>query len=101
MILDTSKYLGACACGHEHTLRTKLVVCEHGALKNFDRYMEDAGLSGFRTVIYDTNTYNLPSITHVQADQEIVLEMNDNGTVSFSTVEGETTTIKYFEAVAD
>ncbi|MBR0160232.1 MAG: iron-containing alcohol dehydrogenase [Oscillospiraceae bacterium] len=74
MILDTSKYLGACACGHEHTLRTKLVVCEHGALKNFDKYMEDAGLSGFRTVIYDTNTYNLPSITHVQADQEIVLE---------------------------
>ena len=74
MILDTSKYLGTCACGHEHTLRTKLVVCEHGALKNFDRYMEDAGLSGFRTVIYDTNTYNLPSITHVQADQEIVLE---------------------------
>lgn len=74
MILDTSKYLGLCACGRDHELRTKLVVCEHGALKNFDKYMEDAGLSGFRTVIYDTNTYNLPSITHVPADQEIVLE---------------------------
>ena len=74
MILDTSKYLGKCACGRDHELRTKLVVCEHGALKNFDRYMEDAGLSGFRTVIYDTNTYNLPAITHVRADQEIVLE---------------------------
>ena len=74
MILDTSKYLGKCACGRDHELRTKLVVCEHGALKNFDRYMEDAGLSGFRTIIYDTNTYNLPAITHVRADQEIVLE---------------------------
>ena len=74
MILDTSKYVGVCECGRDHELRTKLVVCEHGALKNFDKYMEDAGLSGFRTVIYDTNTYNLPSITHVKADQEIVLE---------------------------
>ena len=74
MILDTSKYLGKCVCGREHELRTKLVVCEYGALKNFDKYMDDCGLTGFRTVIYDTNTYNLPSITHVPADQEIVLE---------------------------
>ena len=74
MILDTAKYLGPCACGRDHELRTKLVVCEYGALKNFDTYMEECGLSGFRTVIYDTNTYNLPSITHVRADQEIVLE---------------------------
>ena len=74
MILDTSKYLGKCDCGREHELRTKLVVCEYGALENFDKYMEDCGLSGFRTVIYDTNTYNLPGIIHVAADQEIVLE---------------------------
>ena len=74
MILDTAKYLGPCACGRDHELRTKLVVCESGALKRFDKYMEDAGLHGFRTVLYDTNTYNLPSITHVPADQEIVLE---------------------------
>ena len=74
MILDTSKYLGKCECGREHELRTKLVVCEYGALESFDKYMEDCGLSGFRTVIYDTNTYNLPGIIHVAADQEIVLE---------------------------
>ena len=74
MILDTSKYLGKCSCGREHELRTKLVVCEYGALNNFDKYMDDCGLSGFRTVIYDTNTYNLPGIVHVAADQEIVLE---------------------------
>ena len=74
MILDTAKYLGPCECGRDHELRTKLVVCEYGALGNFDKYMEDAGLSGYRTVIYDTNTYNLPGMVHVKADQEIVLE---------------------------
>ncbi len=74
MILDTSKYTGPCACGRDHELRTKLVVCEYGALKDFDKYMSDCGLSGFRTVIYDTNTYNLPTMTHIKADQEIVLE---------------------------
>ena len=74
MILDTSKYVGQCECGRDHELRTKLVVCEYGAIKNFDKYMADCGLSGFRTVFYDTNTYNLPSVTHIPADQEIVLE---------------------------
>ena len=74
MILDTAKYLGKCDCGRDHELRTKLVVCEYGALNNFDKYMEDCGLGGFRTVIYDTNTYNLPTMVHVKADQEIILE---------------------------
>ncbi len=74
MILDCTKYTGVCECGRAHELRTKLVVCEYGALKNFDKYMDDCGLSGFRTVIYDTNTYNLPSVIHVPADQEIVLK---------------------------
>ncbi len=74
MILDCTKYTGVCECGRDHELRTKLVVCEYGALKNFDKYMLDCGLTGFRTVIYDTNTYNLPTMTHVHADQEIVLK---------------------------
>ena len=73
MILETKKYLGPCACGKDHELRTKLVVCEPGALARFDQYMADSGLSGFRTVIYDTNTYNLPGMIHVKADQEIIL----------------------------
>ena len=74
MILDTAKYIGPCPCGRSHELRTKLVVCEYGALKDFDKYMEDCGLSGFRTVIYDSNTYALPSMTRVAADQEIILQ---------------------------
>ena len=74
MILNTKQYLGPCACGRDHELRTKLVVCEYGALEHFEQYMADCGLSGHRIVIYDTNTYNLPGMVHVQADQEIVLE---------------------------
>ncbi len=74
MILDCTKYTGQCECGRDHELRTKLVVCEYGALKAFDKYMADCGLSGYRTVIYDTNTYNLPTMTHIPADEEIILE---------------------------
>lgn len=74
MILDTSKYLGPCECGRDHELRTKLVVCEYGALKNFEKYMDACGLTGPRAVIYDTNTYRLSGLTHVRAEQEIVLE---------------------------
>ena len=66
MILNTKQYLGPCACGRDHELRTKLVVCEYGALERFEQYMDDCGLSGHRIVIYDTNTYNLPGMVHVR-----------------------------------
>lgn len=73
MILDTSKYVGPCVCGRVHELRTKLVVCESGAMSDFDGYMARCGLSGRRAVIYDTNTYALPSLIRPAAEQEIVL----------------------------
>lgn len=76
MILNCETYLGPCACGRDHALRTKLVVCEYGALERFDRYMADCGLTGRRIVIYDTNTYRLPSMIHIPADQEIILDAN-------------------------
>lgn len=76
MILDCTKYTGPCDCGREHKSGTHLVFCEYGALKDFDKYMNDCGLFGFRTVIYDTNTYNLPTMTHVRAGQEIILTAN-------------------------
>ena len=74
MILDCAKYSGPCSCGREHPLETKMVVVEYDALKNFDSYMDACSLTGRRTVLYDTNTYNLPGMVHVQADKEIVLE---------------------------
>lgn len=74
MILDCGKYSGACECGREHPLETKLVVVDYGCLKDFDKYMDECGLTGKRTVLYDTNTYNLPGMVHVRADKELVLE---------------------------
>lgn len=76
MILDCAQYSGPCICGREHPLETKMVVVEYDALKNFDEYMDRCGLSGRRTVLYDTNTYNLPGVVHVRADKEIVLDAN-------------------------
>lgn len=73
MLLDCAAYAGKCECGREHPLVTKKVVVEHGAVKNFDAYMDECGLTGRRTVIYDTNTYHLPGLSHVPATKEIVL----------------------------
>ena len=74
MILDCTRYSGMCECGREHPLETKLVVVDYGCLERFDEYMAACGLTGRRTVLYDTNTYNLPNMVHVRADKEIVLE---------------------------
>ena len=74
MIMDCGKYVGPCECGRDHELVTKKVVVEYNAFANFERYMEETGLTGHRTVIYDSNTYNNPWIKHVKADQEIVLD---------------------------
>ena len=74
MILDCERYSGPCECGREHPLETRLVVVDYGCLNNFDEYMDRCGLTGKRTVLYDTNTYNLPGMVHVRADKEIILE---------------------------
>lgn len=74
MILDCERYAGPCECGREHPLETKMVVVDYGCLNDFDKYMDACGLTGKRTVLYDTNTYNLPGMVHVRADKELVLE---------------------------
>lgn len=74
MILDCEKYMRPCDCGREHPLETGFVVCESGAMKNFEKYAEMAGFKGRRAVIYDTTTYNLPTVIRPKADKNIVLE---------------------------
>ncbi len=75
MIMDCGKYTGKCACGREHSLETKMVVVESGALADFEKYMADVGLAGKkRAVVYDTMIYKLTEGKHIRADQEIVLE---------------------------
>ena len=77
MIMDCEKYVGKCVCGREHTLETKKVVVEYGALASFEQYMAELGLADKkRAVVYDTNIYKLTEGKHVKADQEIVLEAN-------------------------
>ena len=75
MIMDCEQYTGKCVCGREHTLETKKVVVESGALEKFEQYMADVGLADKRrTVVYDTVIYKLTEGKHIKADQEIILE---------------------------
>ncbi len=74
MIMDCEKYVGKCVCGREHTLETRKVVVDYGALDRFEEYMQELGLTGKRAVVYDTVIYKLTEGKHVKADQEIVLE---------------------------
>lgn len=73
MIMDCEKYVGPCVCGREHTLETRKVVVDYGALDKFEEYMTELGLTGKRAVVYDTNIYKLTEGKHVKADQEIIL----------------------------
>ena len=74
MIMNCAQYTGPCRCGRTHTLETKKVVVDYGALDHFEEYMEELGLTGKRAVVYDTVIYKLTEGKHVKADQEIVLE---------------------------
>ena len=75
MIMNCEQYVGKCVCGRVHTLETKKVVVEYGALNNFEQYMADVGLADKRrTVVYDSVIYKLTEGKHVKADQEIILE---------------------------
>ena len=74
MIMNCAQYTGPCRCGRTHTLETKKVVVDYGALDHFEEYMEELGLTGRRAVVYDTVIYKLTEGKHVKADQEIVLE---------------------------
>ena len=74
MIMDCEKYVGKCVCGREHTLETRKVVVDYGALDHFEEYMEELGLTGKRAVVYDNWVYGITEGRHVKADQEIVLD---------------------------
>ena len=73
MIIDSSVYSGKCTCGREHPMDTKLSVVEAGCLKKLDTYIDQCGLSGYRVVIYDENTYGAAGMVPIRADQQIIL----------------------------
>ncbi len=76
MIMNCEQYTGKCVCGREHTLETRKVVVAEKALEHFEEYMEELGLTGRRTVVYDQITWKLTDGKHVKADQNIVLDPN-------------------------
>ena len=41
MIMNCAQYTGPCRCGRTHTLETKKVVVDYGALDHFEEYMEE------------------------------------------------------------
>ena len=76
MIMDCEKYTGQCVCGRVHTLETRKVVVEEKALAHFEDYMQELGLTGRRTVVYDQITWKLTEGQHPKADQNIILDPN-------------------------
>lgn len=74
MIMNCEQYTGKCVCGRVHTLETRKVVVAEKALDHFEEYMEELGLTGRRTVVYDEITWKLTEGKHVKADQNIVLD---------------------------
>ena len=76
MMIDSKQYSGVCTCGRSHEMETLGVIVEAGALTRFEQYMEQYGVSGFRTVVYDTNTYDAYGVVRPKADQEVILNPN-------------------------
>ena len=73
MVIDSKKYNGKCACGHEHKMTTELCIIEAGCLKNIDEYIRKCGLKGISVAIYDENTYNATNSLHPKVDKQIIL----------------------------
>lgn len=62
-----------CSCGKVHEQQTKFAVVERGALKDYAKYIADAGLVGKCAAIYDENTYAATEGLHPAVDAEVVL----------------------------
>jgi glycerol-1-phosphate dehydrogenase [NAD(P)+] len=74
MRIDAKQYGGACSCGDEHQMETRLCVIEENALAAFETYMEEAGVIGRRCAVYDTHTYEAKNLIRPYAEQEIILD---------------------------
>lgn len=73
MIIDSKKYNGACACGHEHKMTTRFCVVEAGCMKKIDQYLQEYGLNGYTVAVYDQNTYVAKGLVRPVVDQEVIL----------------------------
>ena len=76
MVIDSRQYSGLCTCGRDHAMETEAAIVEAGCLGKLEQYFAEYGITGFRTVIYDRNTYQAEGVARPAADQEIVLDPN-------------------------
>ncbi len=73
MIIDSSVYNGACSCGREHRMETKMAIVEKGCFKDLKKYLKEYGLVGHCTAVYDENTYRATEHMHPAVELEIIL----------------------------
>lgn len=73
MIIDCKQYTEPCVCGQTHQMTTRLAVIEAGCLRDFEGYMLEQGMTGWRTAVYDAGTYHAQALMRPRADQEIIL----------------------------
>ena len=74
MIIDSKKFSGLCTCGREHGVETWKAVVEAGCLNRAEEYLKEYDLTGFRVVIYDSNTCHAEGMVRIPADLEVVLD---------------------------
>ncbi|MBQ6366711.1 MAG: sn-glycerol-1-phosphate dehydrogenase [Oscillospiraceae bacterium] len=76
MLIDSLQYNGACSCGREHTMVTRVAVIESGCLFRFEKWMEEYGITGKRCALYGEHSYAATVDRHPEAEQEIILDPN-------------------------
>ncbi len=74
MVHYFSEYSGKCTCGRTHDLVTRAALIEPGCLCDFEKYMEEFGITGKRCALYGKNGYRATAGRHPFAQQEIVLD---------------------------
>lgn len=74
MIINSMQYSGACTCGRNHELETKVAIVEAGCLGKADAYFKEYNIQGIRVAIYDKNTYAATETVHVPAEYEVILD---------------------------
>ena len=87
MVHYYSKYSGKCTCGRTHDLVTRAAVIEPGCLCDFEKYMEEFGITGKRCALYGKNGYRATAGRHPFAQQEIVLNPEGLHANEISTAE--------------
>lgn len=87
MVHYFSEYSGKCSCGRTHDLVTRAAVIEPGCLCDFEKYMEEFGITGKRCALYGKNGYRATAGRHPFAQQEIVLDPEGLHANEISTAE--------------